>query len=206
MNVSAAGDSDVNGMVVVHRDAFRDFFLTSLGDRFLRRFYAATVREPTALSFVGRVGGEIAGFVVGTTQPSRFFRRLLLRQGMGFCLDALGALVRRPWYVSKRLLRGVTYRGEPPPAYRADAALVSSIAVLPTAAGTGLGTALLDAFCAAAAQRGASSVYLLTDREGNEAVNRFYLKAGFLLETELVRQGERSMNRYIRDLRENPIR
>jgi GNAT superfamily N-acetyltransferase len=205
MNVAAATERDVPGIVAVHRDAFRDFFLTTLGERFLRRFYGAMVREPSALNFVGTVNGSLAGFVVGTTQPPRFFRKLLVRQGLGFCADALGAFVRRPWFVGRRLLRGLTYRGEAPQ-MRADAALVSSIAVLPVASGTGLGAALLNAFCDAAAQRGASSVYLLTDRDDNSGVNRFYLKAGFVLEAELTRSGKRSMNRYIRDLRGNGTR
>jgi ribosomal protein S18 acetylase RimI-like enzyme len=199
MNISAATERDIEEIVAVHRDAFPDFFLTSLGERFLRRFYSAVGSDASALSFVGYVDGRIAGFVVGTLQPSQFFRKLLLRQGMRFCIDALGALLRRPWFVGRRLLRGLTYRGEAPE-LRGNSALVSSVAVLPSASGRGLATALLNAFCEAAARRGATSVYLLTDRDDNPAANRFYLKAGFILDTELTRSGKRPMNRYIRDL------
>lgn len=200
MNVSPANEKEVADIVAVHRVAFPDFFMTLLGESFLRRFYGAVLRDESALSFVGYVNGSLAGFVVGTVQPSQFFRKLLLRQGMGFCLDALGAFLRRPWFVGRRLLRGLTYRGEVPPQMQGNAALVSSIAVLPTASGTGLATAMLNAFCEAAGRRGSTSVYLLTDRDDNPAANRFYLKAGFILETELTRTGQRPMNRYIRNL------
>ena len=200
MNVSPATEKEVADIVAVHLTAFPDFFLTLLGERFLRRFYGAVLRDASALSFVGYVNGSVAGFVVGTIQPAQFFRKLLLRQGLGFCLDALGAFLRRPWFVGRRLVRGLTYRGEAPQEMKSNAALVSSIAVLPAAAGTGLATALLHAFCEAADRRGSTSVYLLTDRDDNPAANRFYLKAGFTLETELVRSGQRPMNRYIRTL------
>jgi GNAT superfamily N-acetyltransferase len=199
MNVSPATEQHVTDIVAVHRDAFPDFFLTSLGERFLRRFYTAVLRDASALSFVGFVDGSIAGFVVGTVQPPQFFRKLLLQQGIGFCIDALGAFVRRPLFVGRRLCRGLTYRGETPQLH-GNCALISSIAVLPAASGTGVATALLNSFCDAARSRGATGVYLLTDRDDNPVANRFYLKAGFKLETELTRSGQRPMNRYVRDL------
>jgi GNAT superfamily N-acetyltransferase len=202
MIVTAATANDIRDIVSIHREAFPDFFLTSLGERFLLRFYSAVVRDPVALSFVGKVNGSVAGFVVGTVQPTSFFRKLLLKEGAGFCMDAAGALLRRPWFVGRRLLRGLTYRGEAPQ-MRNNAALVSSIAVLPAATGKGLAGALLNAFCEAAGNRGASTVYLLTDRDYNSSANRFYLKAGFTLDTELTRSEKRPMNRYIRDLQGN---
>jgi colanic acid biosynthesis glycosyl transferase WcaI len=205
MIVTRATLDDVSGIVVAHREAFPDFFLTLLGERFLRRFYSAMVRDPDALAFVGKIEGRIGGFAVGTLEPRAFFRKLLFREGLGFCLDATRALLRRPYFVGRRLLRGLTYRGEAP-ALQEGAALVSSIAVLPAASGTGLASAMLVAFCDEAARRGSSVVYLLTDRDYNPAANRFYIKAGFSLETEIVRSGQRPMNRYIRVLQGNPPR
>jgi len=202
MTITSATANDVRDIVEIHREAFPDFFLTTLGESFLRRFYSAVVRDPSALSFVARADGSVAGFVVGTVEPANFFRKLLLKEGAAFCFDALGAFARRPWFVGRRLLRGVTYRGEAP-ALRTDAALVSSIAVRPLASGKGLAGALLNAFCDAAVQRGVSTVYLLTDRDYNASVNRFYLKAGFTLDTEITRSGKRPMNRYIRELQRN---
>ena len=200
MNVSPATEKEITDIVAVHLTAFPDFFMTLLGERFLSRFYGAVLRDSSTLSFVGYMNGGVAGFVVGTVQPQQFFLRLLLQQGVGFCFDALGALLRRPWFVGRRLLRGLTYRGEAPQQMHSNSALVSSIAVLPSASGTGLATALLNAFCEAAGRRGSSSVYLLTDRDDNPGANRFYLKAGFTLEAEVVRSGCRAMNRYIREL------
>jgi len=199
MSVGAARVEDVPGIVVAHCQAFPDFFLTALGARFLHRFYTALLRHPDSLCFVARSGAGIDGFVAGTLAPTGFFRGLLLREGAGFCVDAVPALVRRPGFVAKRLWRAVTYRGEAP-TLREHAALVSSIAVLPAASGRGLGKELLNAFCDAAGRRDASCVYLLTDRDYNSASNHFYIKSGFSLEGQVDRSGTRAMNRYIREI------
>jgi colanic acid biosynthesis glycosyl transferase WcaI len=205
MSIGAATAADVPGLVSAHREAFPEFFLTMLGERFLRRFYAAVVRDPDALCFVARSGGRVVGFVSGPLEPAGFFRKLLLREGIGFCLDAIPALMRRPGFVARRLWGAVTYRGEAP-MVREHAALVSSIAVSPVASGRGLGRELLDAFCEAAASRGVSSVYLLTDRDYNSDTNQFYFKSGFTLESQVARSGGRAMNRYVREVRRSDTR
>jgi ribosomal protein S18 acetylase RimI-like enzyme len=199
VNITRASLEDVAELVAVHQEAFPDFFLTLLGPRFLRRFYAAVVRHPKALGFIARRDRHAIGFVVGPTEPAGFFRALLLQEGVGFCLDAIPALLRHPVFVARRLWRGATYRGEAP-AMPGKSALVSSIAVLPSASGAGVGAELLGAFCDAAAERCVDSVYLVTDRDYNPGANAFYRKAGFVLDCELPRSDGRTMNRYVRTL------
>lgn len=197
--VRAAQAGDVSAMVAVHQEAFPGFFLTSLGSAFLTRFYAAIVTEPGCISLLAVDSRWIAGFVVGPLHPNRFFRGLLLRSGAGFVLDAAPAMARRPLHTARHLLRGLLFRGEAPEQYP-DAALVSSIAVRPAAAGSGAAGALLDEFCAQAADCGRRFVYLTTDRDSNEAANRFYVKHGFTCELRLERRDGRVMNRYVRIL------
>lgn len=199
--IAQARPGDVTGMVRVHREAFPGFFLTSLGDRFLRRFYGALVADGDALCFVARSDDCIQGFVVGPFNPRGFFRRLLIRQGMQFIADAVPALFRRPLFVVRRLAQALFYRGEAPQMHRRSA-LVSSIAIRPAVSGGGVAAGLLQAFCDAAASRGAHYVYLLTDRDENLAANRFYAKSGFTLESEIVRSQGRTMNRYVRRLQD----
>ena len=67
--------------------AFSGFFLSFLGPRFLKEFYAAFVHEDNSIGLVVvDAGDQIAGAVVGTLQPSGFFRRLLKRRWWVFCL------------------------------------------------------------------------------------------------------------------------
>lgn len=197
--VRAARPDDVPRIVIIHRQAFPDFFLTSLGDRFLRRFYQAMTRAPDAICLVVERGTGVDGFIVGPLHPAGYFRRLFLRSGLAFAFDALPALLRRPGAVGARLLRAVHYRGEAPVAWP-DAALVSSVAVASDAVGSGAAGALIEAYCAEAAARGARHVYLTTDIVDNPAANRFYRKHGFEVESVLVRPDGRTMNRYLRQL------
>lgn len=197
--VRPARPDDVPRIVVIHRQAFPGFFLTSLGDRFLRRFYQAMTRSPAAICLVVERGAGVDGFVVGPLHPAGFFRRLFLRSGFAFALDALPALIGSPREVGVRLLRAAHYRGEAPVAWP-DAALISSVAVTIDAVGSGAAGELIEGFCAEAAARGATHVYLTTDVVDNPVANRFYRRHGFEVEAVLVRPDGRAMNRYLRQL------
>jgi len=68
--------------------------------------------------------------------------------------------------------------------------------VLPAAAGRGVGRCLVEHFVRAARDRGAVTVLLTTDSEGNDAVNRFYRRLGFALAGVLETESGRKLNRY----------
>lgn len=197
--VRKARFDDVEAITAIHEQAFPGFFLTSLGRPFLRRFYSVMIQSPDAICLVIERGHGIDGFVVGPVRPAGYFRQLFLRSGLAFAIDAMPAFFRQPGMVGTRLLRAILYRGDAPVAYP-EAALVSSIAVPPRAAGSGAAGALIDEFCAEAAARGARHVYLATDRKENSAANRFYAKHHFTVESVLVRPDGRVMNRYLRTL------
>jgi ribosomal protein S18 acetylase RimI-like enzyme len=77
---------------------------------------------------------------------------------------------------------------------------------LPDYAGQGLGQALTRAFLARARQNGARIVYLTTDTDNNERVNRFYDRLGFILQRTFEAPGPRTMNEYIYPLdKEEPL-
>jgi GNAT superfamily N-acetyltransferase len=199
VRVRAAALSDVDSVVRIHMQAFDGFFLTSLGSRFLKRFYSGLASDERVVFQIAESARGACGFAVGPLRPRSFFRMLLVKQGVGFALDATGALLRHPLKVGRKLLGALRYRGEGPPVVR-EAALLSSLGVLAEARGTGVSGLLIEAFCREAARGAATHVYLTTDRDENAAVNRFYLKHGFVLESSLVRPDGRVMNRYCRPL------
>ena len=143
--------------------------------------------------------GRQLGLVVGTTEPQDFFKRLLIRRWFAFLCAGFTGLLKNPARVAKRFLFALVYRGETPPGLN-GATLLSSIGVIPAHGGRGFGALLIERFCQEAASRGSASVYLLTDREGNDAVNLFYLKCGFSLDSHVERQKRRTMNRYVRPI------
>ncbi len=178
----------------IHQASFPGFFLTSLGPQFLALYYSGICEAPEgiALIFVNP-GGEPAGFVAGTTNPRGFYSRLLKRNWLKFSLASVGAILKKPSVIA-RIARGVSHPSRNP--VGDDVAGLFSIGVLPESQGTGAGKILVDAFLSEARSRGCRKVFLTTDRDGNEAVNAFYLKMGFRIERRFETPEGRAMNEY----------
>lgn len=195
---AAVQPQDIETLARVHREAFPGFFLSRLGEPFLVQFYRGFLDDDSAVTVVARAAdGRVIGAAVGTTEPDGFFRRLLRRRWRQFGLEAARCALRSP-ATAPRLLRAVRYRGgdKPPDA----GALISSICVIPSAKGTGLGRRLLSEWSAAARRAGAEQAFLTTDAEGNDAVNRFYRAEGWTLSDTFRTPEGRVMNHYRRSL------
>jgi ribosomal protein S18 acetylase RimI-like enzyme len=188
---------DLPRMVAVHQGAFPGFFLTLLGPRFLGELYAGFLTAGNSICYVADERGECLGFVVGTTEPAGFFKRLLARRWHAFLYAGLSPLMRHPVSVSQRFLAALFFRGDLP-ALITGATLLSSLAVHSLAKGKGVGLALVEKFCAEAVARGSNCIYLVTDEDNNHRVNSFYRKCGFSLDGSSRRMSGRVMNRYLR--------
>ena len=182
--------ADVRPAAALHVRAFERFFLSSLGEPFLREFYRGFVTDPDAVTVVTRDdSGRVVGLVVGTVAPAEFFGRLLRTRGPQLAVAGVRAVARRPGS-ALRLLRGMAYRGEVP--VETEGALLSSICVDPSAEGSGHGRTLIDEWWRRVQERGVTSAYLTTDADDNDRVNDFYKKAGWtLLGTYATREGRR---------------
>ena len=89
------GAADVARVVELHLAAFPGFFLSFLGPRFLRLFYAEAVAVG-GICLVVEARGGVAGFVAGSDRPGGFYGALLRRRALAFALAAAPALLRRP--------------------------------------------------------------------------------------------------------------
>ncbi len=183
----------------LHRAAFPDFFMTSLGPRFLDLFYATVAADESTVCLAAVESGcsTLTGFAVGPLHPAGFFRGVLARRLLAFATAAALAAIRRPDRVPPRLFRALRYRGDAPEG--PERALLSSIAVSPGVRGRGVGAALLRSWIDEAARRGAPGCYLTTDQADNATVNRFYLRAGFRLQSTIRTPEGRALNRYVLD-------
>lgn len=189
---------DVRNLARLHRQAFPGFFLSTLGEPFLVQFYRGFLHDATAVSVVARdEHGMPLGAVIGTTEPSDFFGRLLKHRWLGFALASARAVLRNPTAAS-RLVRAARYRGEA----RAGegGALLSSMCVDPAAQGMGIGRLLVDEWARVATAKGAHEAFLSTDAIGNDAVNGFYQACGWELSDCYETPEGRSMNRYTKRL------
>jgi ribosomal protein S18 acetylase RimI-like enzyme len=196
--VRRATGTDVEELARIHVAAFPGFFLTTLGKTFLMELYGQFVQSRNCICLLAENNkGHIGGFVVGSVTPDTFFRDLLKRRWFAFGTLAFPALCAQPFFVARKLAAALFYTGDKPVSIE-RAALLSSIAITPDSTGFGIGTLLLQSFCQEVAAQELDHVYLITDRDGNEGVNRFYVNNGFSLESTFLKAGNRFMNRYLR--------
>jgi ribosomal protein S18 acetylase RimI-like enzyme len=190
-------------VIDVHMRAFPGFFLTFLGCGFLKEFYSSFCGSNEGIGFVAidPETGRVAGVVVGPVQPAGYFKRLLKRRWWAFCLHSTKAVCRRPTIIP-RMMRAFLYRGDAPEG--SARALLSSIAVDPEIQRGGVGRQLVQAYLDEARRRGVPGVFLTTDRDGNEAVNGFYQKLGWRIDSTFTTPQGRRMNRYVWDFDEAP--
>jgi ribosomal protein S18 acetylase RimI-like enzyme len=192
------GLGHVEAVVRVHMASFPGFFLTSLGPQFLRVLYSEILRSPNCEAFVGRhVHGTVCGFVVGVTNQTVLYARLARKKWWAFALCVVRPAVRRPG-IMLRLLRA--FRRPAWSRAAAAEALLMSIGVAPDWAGHGVGRQLVEVFLDAMRRRGVPAVSLITDRDGNDRINRFYQSLGFRVARTHVSPEGRWMNEYLKDL------
>lgn len=202
-NIRLASLSDLRAIARVHTSAFQGFFLTELGDQFLRAYYRTVLRHKGGILLVAEKDGLVSGFAAGFVDPVAFYRKMARRKWR-FVLPVVVGLLRNP-----RLLRRVlggsqrVIRPEVPASWPSELACeLSSIAVDPQRSRQGIGGQLLTSFLKCAASSGATCVFLTTDAENNDRVIRFYDKYGFRVNATLNIAGQRSMNQYVIELQQ----
>jgi GNAT superfamily N-acetyltransferase len=185
---------DVDDIVVVHLESFPGFFLSFLGPAFLHLLYESIRCDPEGVVFVACAGERVLGVAAGVEHQSAFYRRLIAKKKWTFARASLPAALRSP-STGVRLLRAL----QKPCDSRASAAeaCILSLAVSPALRGSGTGEKLVRAVCSELSRRRASQVCLMTDRDGNEWVNRFYRGLGFRLARTYVTPEGRAMNEYL---------
>jgi ribosomal protein S18 acetylase RimI-like enzyme len=188
--------TDLPEAVKLHLVAFPDFFLSFLGPSFINllyRFYI-TSDECLALACRSNKNNRLIGTIIGTTEPEGFYRRLAFKHFFYFGWASLKPLMRQP-IIFKRLLRAFLYRGDYPESV-AGGALLASICVNPTESGKSVGSILVKEFENRIWEKGVPFVYLITDLDRNEAVQKFYENLGLQIESEFTTPEGRNMRRY----------
>jgi ribosomal protein S18 acetylase RimI-like enzyme len=187
---------DLPSVVDVHLTSFTGFFLSSMGARFLRKFYSSLLMDARHIAAVYSSDGVVVGFVVGTSQPADYYRRTLQRNWQGFAVASLPIVMKNP-VMAVRVLRRLAAKRR---SCEKGHALLMSIGVSPSAQGKGVGNQLISVFLREAKSRGCTGVVLATDAVDNDPTNRFYVRAGFRLSSSYTTTEKRRMNEYVYDL------
>jgi ribosomal protein S18 acetylase RimI-like enzyme len=187
---------DSHDIVDIHIEAFSDFFLTSLGKSFLRVYYESLIKhkDGVAICAVNELS-EIVGFCVGTTNSDGFHKRLIISNLFQFGIQFLVLLIKKPG----SLVRLFTNM-EKVPLKKTEGMVAEllSIGVRKSAAGTGVGSALVKQFEAELIKRKSSIVTLTTDFYNNEKVINFYRNIGFEIHGYFITYPDRKMYKMIK--------
>ena len=190
-----ACEGDLEGVVRVHLSSFTGFFLSRLGTGFLREYYRLILNNAGGILVVALEQGKTVGFAAGYASPASFHSALKERR-LSFALAALPALLKDPGILRRLWLDYRQVQRLSLPETGGGEGELSSLGVLPTESGRGIGHSLLEAFISRMEGKGVSGITLTTDAEGNDGVNAFYRKAGFSLARSFTQGDGRRMNEY----------
>lgn len=189
-----ARKEDIPGIVAVHLASFDGFFLSSLGERFLREFYRGFIRVDEGVLSVAESSNTVVGFVGGTTDQVGFYRKLFAGRRLQFVLEAAIAAVRHPAAVPRLVRARRRSRGE---LETLPGACLMTLGVSPSCEGHGIGKSLVRTFAQTLGERGIESYSLTTDSENNDRANGFYRSLGLNLERVVTTAEGRKLNEYL---------
>lgn len=165
--------------VALHQ-ATIDGLLPRLGPWFLQRYYEDAVADSDRLGFFVE-DGTVAGLVVGSPRPDADFAALM-NPLPSFIGQLAGAVLARPGLLPQLVSSwwGVSGAAE----LRPDEVELTYLMVAPSHHRQGLGRALTERFCEAAAEQGHRGVVLSVEQD-IPAV-RFYERLGFEVRDRIV--------------------
>ena len=198
--IRKATKQDIDGIVKIHQEAFKDFFLTNLGVQFLRLYYGTFVNCNDGVVYCAVKGDTIVGFSA-TSYVSHGFNSKLIKQNLfKYGFEALILLFKQPKAVL-RLMRNLDKESKD--SSIKDGGLYAerySIAVSPECQGEGIGRILLTVTETDVKEHNAK-ISLTTDYYDNDKTIAFYRALGYKEFYDFTTYPDRRMWRMIKELK-----
>ena len=198
IEIREALKTDIEKIVDVHNAAFKDFFLTSLGSRFLALYYRSVLNNPRGILLVSDNGDGVIGFCAGTLLSAGFNSNLIKKNFSAYALEGLKLLFTNPvslWHLFKNFSKEDSNVGD-----KGEYAELLSIAVDPNTQRSGAGKSMLLALEEEVKKRGGKQLSLTTDYNDNEKAIGFYHSLGYKEWYDFVTYPNRRMYRLIKDI------
>ncbi|WP_214324422.1 GNAT family N-acetyltransferase [Nonomuraea sediminis] len=182
---------DVPAVARLHEADLAQGFFVQLGERFLRRYHRTFLTSPAAVSLVAEVGGEPAGFLVGSTDTVVHHRHVIELDRWRLARSGAASLLMRPGLTARfvrtraqRYARGIRRASMEPPARHVRTGILNHIAVRGDMRRLGLGSLLVSAFTDIAKAHGVAELRLQTAAD-NLAAQSFYADLGWKRQEEI---------------------
>lgn len=198
ITIRPATQSDVPAIVAIHQSAFKDFFLTSLGSRFLTTYYSCFIKSGETVTLCAEEDGFLLGFSAATSVSKGFNGRLIKNNAVKFAVLAFKMIFTNPAALV-RLVKNFTKKSDEVEDSE-DYGELFSIGVSADSQGKGIGKKLLTATEEKIRELGVSKLSLTTDYYNNESAIGFYHSMGYETLYELITYPNRKMYRLIKDI------
>lgn len=199
IEIRKAKTSDVDSIVAIHDQAFPDFFLTTLGNRFLRLYYTCMCNCKDTITLCAEEDGEVKGFATSSYYSHGFNTTLIKKNLFKFGLMGVELMFTKPKAIL-RLAKNLDKKAKGNAVEdNGEYAELYSIAVMPENQGSGIGRKLLIATEEEVAKHN-NKISLTTDYYHNEKTIGFYHSMGYHDYYEFVTYPNRRMWRMIKDL------
>jgi len=183
----------ISAIVSIHLNTFTGFFLTFMGQGFLKLMYRSYAEYKDSGIFAAFEGEKPIGFLAYSGDLSGLYQYMIRKRLIPFAWYSLGAFFRRP-AVFMRLARAFLKPGE---VKRQEKYIeLASIGIDPDEKSKGIGSQLIDVLKANVDLNEYAYITLETDAVNNDGANHFYKKNGFVIEREFETREGRKMFEY----------
>lgn len=199
ITIEKATTNDIDAIVEIHISAFPDFFLTSLGNGFLKLYYTSVLKNPDGILLVSKSDNDTIGFCAGTLLSAGFNTRLIKKNLLSYMGQGVKLLFTHPvriWHLYKNFSKENPNIGD-----KGEYAELLSIGVDPNKQGGGAGKKMLLALEEEVKERGGSKLSLTTDYENNEKAIGFYHSLGYNEWYDFMTFPKRRMYRMLKQLK-----
>jgi len=196
MEIRKILETDLSAVVTVHKNSFKDFFLTKLGDGFLFVYYDSIRKNDNALLFGVFDNKELCGFCAATTFSRGFNKKLIKNNLLSFFLVGIRILFINPISLF-RLYKNLS-KNNPNVVDDGEYAELLSIGVSVNRQGEGFGKKLLFELEHELKLKGCNKVALTTDYNNNNKTLDFYNGMGYSVFYEFLAFPNRKMYKLIK--------
>ena len=193
--------SDIHEITRIHLKAFKDFFLSQMGDGFLNFYYKCFLKDVNGYGVgIFDEWSQLLGYSVATTHSKGFNRNMIVKNFVPFFIVVVKLLFSKPKALI-RLFRNLSKNTKNTNINDdGDYAELLSIAVDPQKHGAGFGKLLLADVEETIHSRGCKRITLTTDFYNNSSVISFYEKMGYSVFYEFTTYPNRKMYKMIKTL------
>jgi len=198
MELTIIEKTGIEEVIEVHKSSFKGFFLTTLGDDFLRLYYDCIRRDENAILIGIYDKGKLCGFCAATFMLKGFNIQLIKNNILKFLMIGLQLLFSKPMsliHIIKNFRKNVSRFND-----KSEYAELLSIGVSEDLQGRGIGKKLLLELEKVLSIHECSILSLTTDFYNNDGVIEFYKRLGYEIYYDFIAYPERKMYRMIKTI------